>query len=83
MKNGKQVALFTFVHDDLREGTDELVSSLYAKEWTAVLSGDNQDAVNALARSIGVDENAARGEMTPEGKVDWVQKGLKPISQWW
>ena len=30
MKNGKQVALFTFVHDDLREGTDELVSSLYA-----------------------------------------------------
>ena len=75
MKNGKQVALFTFVHDDLREGTDELVSALYAKGVNVeILSGDNQDAVNALARSIGVDENAARGEMTPEGKVNWVQK---------
>ena len=75
MKDGKQVALFTFVHDDLREGTDELVSALYAKGVNVeILSGDNQDAVNALARSIGVDENAARGEMTPEGKVNWVQK---------
>ena len=75
MKDGKQVALFTFVHDDLREGTVELVSALYAKGVNVeILSGDNQDAVNALARSIGVDENAARGEMTPEGKVNWVQK---------
>ena len=75
MKNGKQVALFTFVHDDLREGTDELVSALYSKGVNVeILSGDNQDAVNALAKSIGVDENAAIGEMTPEGKVDWVQK---------
>ena len=75
MKNGKQVALFTFAHDDLREGTDELVSALYSKGVNVeILSGDNQDAVNALAKSIGVDENAAIGEMTPEGKVDWVQK---------
>ena len=59
-----------------------MVSALYAKGVNVeILSGDNQDAVNALARSIGVDENAARGEMTPEGKVNWVQKGLKPISQ--
>ncbi len=75
MKNGKQVALFTFVHDDLREGTDELVRNLYSKGVNVeILSGDNQDAVNALAKSIGVNENAARGEMTPESKVDWVQK---------
>tara|TARA_Y100000768_G_C23989307_1_gene691126 strand:- start:4371 stop:7004 length:2634 start_codon:yes stop_codon:yes gene_type:complete len=75
MKNGKQVALFTFVHDDLREGTDELVASLYEKGVNVeILSGDNQSAVSALAKRIGVDENAARGEMTPEGKVNWVQK---------
>ena len=75
MKNGKQVALFTFVHDDLREGTDELVRSLYEKGVNVeILSGDNQSAVSELAKRIGVDENAARGEMTPEGKVDWVQK---------
>jgi Cd2+/Zn2+-exporting ATPase len=75
MKDGKQVALFTFVHDDLREGTDELVRSLYDKGVNIeILSGDNQSAVSALAKRIGVDENAARGEMTPEGKVNWVQK---------
>lgn len=75
MKNGKQVALFTFVHDDLREGTDELVASLYEKGVNVeILSGDNQSAVSELAKRIGVDENAARGEMTPEGKVNWVQK---------
>ena len=74
-KSGKQVALFTFVHDDLREGTDELVSALYAKGVNIeILSGDNQDAVDALAKSIGVEQSAARGEMTPEGKVKWVQQ---------
>ena len=75
MKNGKQVALFTFLHDDLREGTDEMVRTLYSKGVNVeILSGDNQDAVSALASTIGVNENAARGEMTPESKVDWVQK---------
>ena len=67
--------MFTFVHDDLREGTDELVSALYAKGVNIeILSGDNQDAVDALAKSIGVEQSAARGEMTPEGKVKWVQQ---------
>lgn len=74
LKDGKQVALFTFVHDDLREGTDELVAALYKLGVNVeILSGDNQEAVNALANRIGVQESAARGEMTPEGKVKWVQ----------
>ena len=65
-KEGKPVALFTFIHDDLREGTDKLVKSLYSQDVNVeILSGDNQDAVNALAKSIGLQENAARGEMTP------------------
>lgn len=77
-KEGKPVALFTFIHDDLREGTDELVKSLYSQDVNVeILSGDNQDAVNALAKSIGLQENAARGEMTPEGKVQWVQERSK------
>ena len=74
LKDGKQVALFTFVHDDLREGTDELVAALYKLGVNVeILSGDNQEAVNALAKRIGIQESAARGEMTPEGKVKWVQ----------
>ena len=52
----------TFLHDDLREGTDEMIRTLYSKGVNVeILSGDNQDAVSALARNIGVNENAARG----------------------
>ena len=78
LKESKPVALFTFIHDDIRDGTDELVKSLYEQGLNVeILSGDNQDAVNALAKRIGLQENAARGEMTPEGKVNWVQERSK------
>ena len=78
LKDGKAVALFTFIHDDLREGTAELIQTLYAQGINVeILSGDNQDAVDALAKSLGVQGNAARGEMTPEGKVQWVQNRSK------
>ena len=78
LKDSKPVALFTFIHDDLRDGTDDLVKSLYSMGVNVeIISGDNQDAVNALAQSIGVPESAARGEMTPEGKVKWVQDRSK------
>ena len=78
LKDGKAVALFTFIHDDLREGTAELIQTLYAQGINVeILSGDNQDAVDALAKSLGVQGNAARGEMTPEGKVEWVQNRSK------
>ena len=77
-KQGKAVALFTFIHDDLRDGTEELVQALYAMGVNVeILSGDNQDAVNALAKSIGLPEEAAKGEMTPEGKVQWVENRSK------
>jgi len=77
-KDGKPVALFTFIHDDLRDGTDELVKSLHSMGVNVeIISGDNQDAVNALAGSIGLSENSAHGEMTPEEKVNWVQSRSK------
>ena len=78
LKDGKAVALFTFIHDDLREGTAELIQTLYSQGVNVeILSGDNQDAVDALAKSLGLQENAARGDMTPENKVQWVQNRSK------
>ena len=77
-KDGKAVALFTFIHDDLRIGTAELIQSLYAQGVNVeILSGDNQDAVDAIAKDIGVKKIAARGEMTPESKVQWVKERSK------
>ena len=78
MKDGKQVALFTFVHDDLRDGTDELIKSLHANGVNVeILSGDNQESVTKIARRIGVPKNAAKGGMTPENKVRWVENRSK------
>ncbi len=72
-KEGKEVALITFIHDDLRPGAAELVKDLHSQGITVeMLSGDNQDAVNTLAREIGLPELAAHGEMNPEDKVEWV-----------
>ena len=77
-KDDKPVALFTFIHDDIRDGTAELIKSLYDQGINVeILSGDNQDAVNNLAREVGMPESAVRGDMTPEAKVRWVQERSK------
>ena len=77
-KDGKPVALFTFIHDDLRDGTDELVKTLYSMGINVeIISGDNQEAVNSLAENIGLSTDAAHGEMTPEDKINWVQSRSK------
>ena len=78
VKDDKAVALFTFIHDDLRDGASELISALKEKEIKIeMLSGDNQDSVSALAKSIGIPEKSAHGEMTPEAKVNWVKSRSK------
>ena len=62
----------------MRAGTAELIQSLYAQGVNVeILSGDNQDAVDAIAKDIGVQKIAARGEMTPESKVEWVKERSK------
>ena len=78
VKDDKPVALFTFIHDDLRDGASELISALKEKDIKIeMLSGDNQDSVSTLAKSIGIPENSAHGEMTPEAKVNWVKSRSK------
>ena len=74
LKDDKPVALFTFIHDDLRAGAEDLIKRLHSQGINVeMLSGDNQGAVDALAKSIGIPANAAHGEMTPEDKVSWVK----------
>jgi P-type E1-E2 ATPase len=66
--------LFTFIHDDLRAGAEDLIKRLHSQGINVeMLSGDNQGAVDALAKSIGIPAKAAHGEMTPEDKVAWVK----------
>ena len=77
-RDGKALALFTFIHDDTLDGSRHLIPSLINRNITVeILSGDNQSAVKAFAKSVGLDENSAHGSLSPEQKVDWVRQRSK------
>ena len=72
------IALFTFVHDDTREGSKELIHSLLARGINVeIISGDQQASVTAFAKSVGLPESLALGELSPEDKVKWVEDRSK------
>ncbi len=74
-ESGKAIAMFRFVHDDPREGAQELVTSLKrAGISVEILSGDEQSAVEVFGRSLGIDAKNCTGNVTPEQKASFVQK---------
>ena len=77
-KDSAAIALFTFVHDDTREGSRELIHSLLSRGISVeIISGDQQASVTAFAKSVGLSESAALGELSPEDKVEWVNNRSK------
>ncbi len=73
-KGGKCVALFTFVHDDTRQGADELIPELHKMGiHVQILSGDQQGAVDRFASSVGLPKTDAFGNQSPEDKVTVVR----------
>ena len=74
VKDGAGIALATFVHDDTRAGSVELITAMRERNINVeILSGDHQQAVSEFARSVGLPESAAHGGLSPEEKVQWVQ----------
>ena len=74
IRENAPVALFTFIHDDTRDGSEVLLSDLTKMGiQVEIISGDDQAAVDAFADGIGLDKRHARGEMNPEDKVRWVK----------
>ena len=72
------IALFTFVHDDTREGSKDLIHGLLARGINVeIISGDQQASVTAFAKSVGLPESSALGELSPEDKVKWVEDRSK------
>ena len=77
-KDGVAIALATFIHDDTRQGSDQLIASLKSRNIRVeILSGDHQEAVSQFARSVGLPESAAHGGLSPEEKVNWVRNRSK------
>ena len=53
LKDNVAIALMTFIHDDTRDGSDALISSLDQRNVNVeILSGDTQEAVSQFARSV-------------------------------
>jgi len=78
VREGEAIALITFIHDDTHSGSKELISSLRERSINVeILSGDNQSAVSAFAKSVGLPDSAAHGGFSPEQKVEWVKNRSK------
>ena len=74
-KNGKAIAAFTFIHDDLRPGAAEMIHDLQSMGVAVeLLSGDAQAAVESLGKEVGISPMYCRGEIDPEGKAIWVER---------
>jgi len=72
-EDGRAIALFGFIHDDIREGVIEALDSLKSHgARVEILSGDEQTSVEAFAKMIGVDSKLCRGGIDPEGKAAYV-----------
>lgn len=73
-RDGNGLAVFTFIHDDTRDGSHHLIPALFQRNINVeILSGDNQSAVTAFAKSVGLPEASAHGGLSPEEKVEWVR----------
>lgn len=78
VREGDAIALFTFIHDDTHSGSKELIAGLKKRSINVeILSGDNQAAVSAFAKSVGLPESSAHGGFSPEQKVQWVENRSK------
>ena len=74
----KAIAVFSFVHDDTRDGSKELIEKLRARDITVeIISGDQQSSVSAFAKSVGLPDEYALGGLSPEDKVNWVEDRSK------
>ena len=74
VKGKDGIALMTFVHDDTRDGSADLIASLHNLGINVeILSGDHTAAVTEFARKVGLPETSAHGGLSPEQKVAWVK----------
>ncbi len=77
-KESEAIALFSFIHDDTRGSSKELIQKLRDRGiGVEIISGDQQSSVSAFAKSVGLPEQFALGALSPEDKVQWVEDKSK------
>jgi len=77
----KQILGIIAITDAIRENADKAIEDLHRSgiQKTVMLTGDNHQTAEAIAREIGIDEYHA--ELLPEDKVDAVKKLLTQFEQ--
>ena len=71
--DGYAIALMGFSHDDARFGVSEAINELKSHGVKVeILSGDEQNSVEAFAKSIGIDPEMCKGGVDPEEKALYV-----------
>ena len=71
--DGYAIALMGFSHDDARFGVSEAINELNSHGVKVeILSGDEQNSVEAFAKSIGIDPEMCKGGVDPEEKALYV-----------
>ena len=71
--DGSAIALMGFAHDDARFGVGEAINELNSHGVRVeILSGDEQNSVEAFAKSIGIDPGMCKGGVNPEEKAFYV-----------
>ena len=71
--DGSAIALMGFSHDDARFGVSEAINELNSHGVKVeILSGDEQNSVEAFAKSIGIDPEMCKGGVDPEEKALYV-----------
>jgi Cd2+/Zn2+-exporting ATPase len=77
-KESEAIAVFSFIHDDTRGSSKELIQKLLDRGiGVEIISGDQQSSVTAFAKSVGLPEQFALGSLSPEDKVQWVEDKSK------
>ena len=73
-RNGTVVARFRFA-DAVRSGArNELAALRQRGLGVAILSGDRQEKVDALAGALGLPRERCLGELDPERKAKWIER---------
>ena len=71
--DGSVIALLGFTHDDARFGVDQAINELHSQGVRVeILSGDEQNSVEAFAKLIGIDPGMCKGGVDPEEKALYV-----------
>jgi Cu2+-exporting ATPase len=73
-RNGAVLARFRFADTVRADARVEIAALRAAGHEVFILSGDHQSKVDAMARELGLPEEHAAGDVSPEGKADWVRR---------